>query len=145
MKCPHCDTIDDRVLDTRVQRDGAIRRRRECNKCKGRYTTVELIQINFPYVVKRDGRREAYDKEKLKRGLQMACQKRPIGLFQIENLVNQISKQILDLNEREVASNILGQEVMRGLKNLDDVAYVRFASVYKTFTDVETEQPLLSV
>lgn len=137
MKCPHCGAIDDRVLDTRVLRDGGIRRRRECNACKGRYSTVETVQVQYPYVVKKDGRREAFDKEKLRKGLQLACQKRPIALSQIEALVGKISRKILDLNEKEVSSLVIGHEVMRGLKALDHVAYVRFASVYRAFKDIQ--------
>ena len=136
MKCPQCDHPESRVLDTRVQKEGDIRRRRECLECKFRFTTAETLILNFPMVVKKDGRREPFSKEKLLRGLQAACQKRPISLSQIEQIVSRISRLVLEASEREVPAEFIGQHVVRELRNLDRVAYVRFASVYKTFGDI---------
>lgn len=152
MKCPVCGQDNDRVLDTRIQKEGElIRRRRECLNCKTRFTTVETLMLQFPLVVKKDGRREDFCKDKLLRGLQAACQKRPVSLAQIENIVEQISQWILSRSEKEVSFALIGQKVMSELKKLDDVAYVRFASVYRTFKDVqefvetlEDEEPGLS-
>lgn len=136
MKCPQCDHPESRVLDTRVQKEGDIRRRRECLECKFRFTTAETLILNFPMVVKKDGRREPFSKEKLLRGLQAACQKRPISLSQIEQIVSRISRLVLEASEREVPAEFIGQHVVRELRHLDRVAYVRFASVYKTFGDI---------
>lgn len=137
MKCPYCAHNDDRVLDTRVQKDGSIRRRRECLECKARFTTVETLMLNFPLIIKKDGRREAYSKEKILRGLQAACQKRPVSLTQLEAVVERISAWIINRGENEISSRIIGKKVMAELKQLDDVAYVRFSSVYRTFKDVQ--------
>lgn len=138
MKCPFCGNADDRVLDTRVQKDGEfIRRRRECASCNTRFTTTESITRADLDVVKKDGRREPYQKEKLVAGIRAACQKRPVSLSQIEHLVERIGKWILSDFEKEVPSEIIGQRVMEELKKLDDVAYIRFASVYRTFKDVQ--------
>lgn len=137
MKCPFCAHSEDKVLDTRIQKDGGIRRRRECLSCKSRYTTLETVMLNYPYVIKKDGRREPFNKEKLLHGLQAACQKRPVGLNQIEAVVERIASWIITRGEGEVASRVIGRRVMAELKQLDDVAYVRFASVYKVFKDVQ--------
>lgn len=140
MRCPSCSYDDDRVLDTRIQKDGgAIRRRRECNHCKTRFSTMEILVSDspLPHVVKKDGRREPFNKDKLSSGLQAACQKRPIGLGEIERIVDRIAKLVLSCEEKEVQSHWIGQLVMEELKSLDDVAYVRFASVYRTFKDVQ--------
>lgn len=137
MKCPFCGHSEDKVLDTRVQKDGGIRRRRECLSCKSRYTTSETVMLNYPFVIKKDGRREPYNKEKLLRGLQASCQKRPIALSQLESVVERISAWIVTRGEGEIASKIIGRRIMAELKQLDDVAYVRFASVYKAFKDVQ--------
>ncbi len=137
MKCPYCKHLDDRVLDTRVHKEGeVIKRRRECLKCKSRFTTLETLQLTYPAIVKKDGRREAFSKEKILNGMQMACQKRPVPLAQIDQIVEKISQWILEQNEKEISSNALGQKVTSELKKLDDVAYIRFTSVYKTFKDV---------
>ncbi len=137
MRCPYCKHSDDRVLDTRVHKDGEIiKRRRECLKCKGRFTTQEVLILSYPSVVKKDGRREAFAKEKVLHGIQMACQKRPVPLAQLDQLVERMSAWALEQNEKEISSNSIGQRVTVELKKLDDVAYVRFASVYKTFRDV---------
>ncbi len=138
MKCPFCGNIENRVLDTRVQKQGeVIRRRRECFACKGRFTTVETVQRVFPLVIKKDGRRETFSKEKIFKGVQAACQKRPVSIAQMEQIVDRISVWALEQGEKEISSNNLGHQVMAHLKNLDDVAYVRFASVYRTFTDIQ--------
>lgn len=136
MICPQCNCAEQRVLETRVHRDHEIRRRRECTQCKFRFTTVETILVHYPHVVKKDGRREPFSREKLRRGIQIACKKRPVSMSQIEALVARISKWVENSPEKEMNAHKIGQVVIQGLKDLDDVAYVRFASVYKTFTDV---------
>lgn len=137
MKCPFCGHSEDKVLDTRVQKDGGIRRRRECLSCKSRYSTLETVILTYPYIIKKDGRREPYSKEKLLRGMQAATQKRPVGLNQIEAAVERISAWLMTRGESEINSKLIGRRVMAELKLLDDVAYVRFASVYRTFKDVQ--------
>ena len=137
MKCPFCGHADDRVLDTRVQKDGSIRRRRECLECKARFSTVETIMLAFPFIIKKDGRREPFSKEKILKGLQAACQKRPVSLAQIDAVVERISAWVINRGENEISSRLIGKKVMAELKQLDDVAYVRFASVYRTFKDVQ--------
>jgi transcriptional repressor NrdR len=138
MKCPLCNLDDDRVLDTRIQKEGAvIRRRRECLRCKTRFTTVETLILQYPYIIKKDGRREPFSKEKLLKGIQAACQKRPVSMAQMETTVEFVSSWVLNLVEKEVSAQLIGQKIMQELKKLDDVAYVRFASVYRTFKDVQ--------
>lgn len=138
MKCPSCGLSEDRVLDTREQKDGqSIRRRRECLHCKSRFTTLETTTLTFPFVIKKDGRREPYSREKILKGIQAACQKRPIGLNQLESFVDRISQWILSVPDQEVSSGLIGAKVMQELRPLDDVAYVRFASVYRTFQDIQ--------
>lgn len=136
MHCPHCKHHDSRVLDTRIQKDGEIRRRRECLECKGRFTTVEQILFSYPMVIKKDGRREAFSLDKVKKGVQYACLKRPISLAQIEHIVDSVSRYAKETTKKEINAKDLGQIVMQELKKLDDVAYIRFASVYRTFKDV---------
>lgn len=137
MKCPYCGHSDDRVLDTRVQKDGGIRRRRECLECKARFSTLETVMVNLPFIIKKDGRREPFSREKILKGLQAACQKRPVSLPQIEAVADRLSVWIVNRGESEISSRLLGRKVMAELKNLDDVAYIRFASVYRTFKDVQ--------
>lgn len=137
MKCPFCGHADDRVLDTRVQKDGSIRRRRECLECKARFSTVETIQLAFPYIIKKDGRREPFSKEKIFKGLQASCSKRPVSLAQLEAVVERIAAWIVNRGENEISSRLIGKKVMAELKQLDDVAYIRFASVYRNFKDVQ--------
>lgn len=138
MKCPYCGHNEDRVLDTREQKEGeVIRRRRECIQCKSRFSTVETLNLIFPLVVKKDGRREPFSKEKISRGLQAATQKRPVSLAQIDAIVDRIATWIVNRGEKEVSARLIGQKLMRELRLLDDVAYVRFASVYRTFQDVQ--------
>ncbi len=138
MKCPYCGHNEDRVLDTREHKEGEqIRRRRECISCKSRFSTVESLNLNYPMIVKKDGRREPFSKEKILKGLMAACQKRPISQTQLENVIDRISTWILGRGEKEISSRLIGQKVMMELRLLDDVAYVRFASVYRTFKDVQ--------
>ena len=137
MKCPHCQSIDTKVLDTRSQKNGeSTRRRRECENCGARFTTIETIVINLPMVVKKDGRREPYSPEKLLGGIKAACQKRPISSSRIEQMVESVTAWVIEHSDKEVTTDMIGHKVMDELKRIDEVAYVRFASVYKTFKDV---------
>jgi transcriptional repressor NrdR len=136
MKCPQCGHLEHRVLETRVHREEEIRRRRECLKCRLRFSTMETPLTSYPHVIKKDGRREPFSKEKLRRGIQIACKKRPVSVGEIENLVNLLSRWVQSSPDKEMAAHKIGQAVIKELKTLDDVAYVRFASVYKTFRDV---------
>ncbi len=135
MKCPFCLEGETRVLDSRESED-ATRRRRECEKCSKRFTTYEKVEIE-QMVVKKDGRREAFDTEKLKHGIVMACQKRPVSTDQIEKLVGEIEREIKASGENEIPSTLIGKKVMEKLQQLDKVAYIRFASVYHEFQDVK--------
>ena len=137
MICPHCKSQDNRVLETRSQREGEVRRRRECSDCRQRFTTIESWLIKMPYVVKRTGAKEPFRQDKLRKGLQLACLKRPVSLPQIEHIVSRITQYISSRNEKEMSSLVIGEQVMKELKQLDHVAYVRFASVYRTFEDVQ--------
>lgn len=137
MKCPHCGHSEARVLETRVQKVGDIKRRRECSQCRGRFSTLEVVLCQLPHVVKRDGVSEPFNKEKLKNGIQLACLKRPVSLAQIEEISERIAQVVQDKNEKAISSVDIGTLVMKELKNVDDVAYVRFASVYRTFQDVQ--------
>jgi transcriptional repressor NrdR len=136
MRCPKCGCQDDKVIDSRASREGAtIRRRRECISCGHRFTTYEEVEHTGLVVLKRDGRREEFSKDKLLSGLKKACQKRPISLKVIEDLVERMVNEITDKYEREVPAEVIGQMVMEGLRATDDVAYVRFASVYRRFQE----------
>lgn len=138
MKCPFCDDLEDKVVDSRLAREGqVIRRRRECLSCKRRYTTYERIEETQPVVVKKDGRREPYDRQKIVAGLKKACEKRPIRTHDIEAVTDKIEKRIQERGETEVSSRVIGEEIMRELRDLDQVAYVRFASVYRDFKDID--------
>src|SRR5512132_1145902 len=137
MRCPYCSHLEDRVVDSREAQDGqATRRRRECLGCQRRFTTYERIEDVLPQVVKKDGRREAFDREKIVEGVATACQKRPVSAEQIEALVAGIERQVQELGEREIRTSVIGEAVMQRLRKLDEVAYVRFASVYRAFRDV---------
>lgn len=137
MRCPKCSHQRDRVIDSRMAREGAvIRRRRVCLQCRHRFTTYEEIVKTSLRVIKRDGRHEELDRGKLMRGLQRACQKRPIGAEQIENAVDAILGELDGEYDREVPSTVIGEKVMERLEKLDEVAYIRFASVYRRFKDV---------
>jgi transcriptional repressor NrdR len=136
MRCPKCGRQDDKVIDSRASREGAtIRRRRECLGCGYRFTTYEEVERGGLLVLKRDGRREEFSKDKLLSGLKKACQKRPISPKVIEDLVEKIVNELTDKYEREVPGEVIGKMVMEGLRGIDDVAYVRFASVYRRFQE----------
>lgn len=137
MKCPFCGFLEDKVVDSREAKDGdSIRRRRECLECGRRFTSYERID-EIPYmVVKKDGRREIFDRGKVMSGLLRACEKRPISSTQLESIVNEVEKAVQDSTDRELSTNDLGKIIMKRLKGLDKVAYVRFASVYLEFEDV---------
>jgi transcriptional repressor NrdR len=136
MRCPKCGCQDDKVIDSRASREGAtIRRRRECLACGYRFTTYEEVERAGLLVLKRDGRREEFSKEKLMSGLKKACQKRPISPKTIEDVVERIVNEVTDKYEREVPAEVIGKLVMEGLRQMDDVAYVRFASVYRRFQE----------
>ncbi len=136
MKCPYCGYPETNVIDSRESSDGlSVRRRRECPKCKRRFTTYERIETNV-IVIKKDGRREAFDRQKLFNGVQKACEKRPIPMEDIEKLVNDV-EMTLRARGQEVSSREIGNIVMKKLKKLDKIAYIRFASVYKEFADID--------
>lgn len=138
MKCPTCGEADTRVIDSRALRDGSeIRRRRQCDGCNARFTTYERAEGTFPLVVKKDGRREPWSREKLLHGLAKACEKRPVPIEVIERVVDEIGRAVTGLGEAEIRSERIGEEVMRRLRKLDEVAYVRFASVYRSFKDID--------
>ena len=148
MKCPYCSVDNDRVIDTRPSEDGsAIRRRRECAKCLRRYTTYERYEPTTLKVVKKDGVREPFERDKIRRGLEKACWKRPVSDEQIATIVNAVEHEVTDRFDVEVDSHILGEMVMEHLRKLDQVAFVRFASVYRQFKDVrdfvDELQPIL--
>ncbi len=137
MRCPFCQHIDDRVIDSRQSKEGEmIRRRRECTHCQRRFTTYERIEETLPLVIKKDGRREAFDRAKILSGLHKACEKRPIGVEILEKLVDRVEQRLEEGGEREVPSREIGEQIMEELQKLDEVAYVRFASVYRSFKDV---------
>ena len=138
MKCPFCDELEDKVVDSRMAKEGeVIRRRRECLGCKRRYTTYERVDEVLPVVVKKDGRRESFDRTKILAGLKKACEKRPISTATIEAVTDRIEKRIQEMGETEIESRIVGEELMKELHQLDQVAYVRFASVYREFKDID--------
>ncbi len=137
MKCPFCSHGDNRVIDSRLHKDSsAIRRRRECLACGKRFTTHEFVEEILPMVIKKDGRRESFDRNKLITGVKKACEKRPIGIEAIDSCIDNVEKACQDYPAREVPSTVIGQKVMDELRKLDAVAYVRFASVYRDFRDV---------
>lgn len=137
MKCPYCRSKNDKVIDSRSSKEGAaVRRRRECLQCKKRFTTYEYVETVPLMVIKKDGRREHFDRQKIISGLLKACEKRPISIDKIENLTSSIERGIMKKFDREVGSKEIGELVMQTLANLDEVAYVRFASVYRQFKDV---------
>ena len=138
MKCPFCDELEDKVVDSRMAKEGeVIRRRRECLGCKRRYTTYERVEEILPVVVKKDGRRESFDRNKILVGLKKACEKRPISIGTIEAVTDRIEKRVQEMGETEIESRVVGEEVMKELHQLDQVAYVRFASVYREFKDID--------
>lgn len=144
MKCLFCGFADTKVIDSRTNDDiTSIRRRRECPNCGKRFTTFEVYETIPVMVVKKDGSREPFDREKLRKGMVKACEKRPVTMLQIEEVVNDIEKDIYNSLAQEVTSLKIGEEVMKNLKKLDEVAYIRFASVYKQFTDIDNFIELL--
>ncbi|MGQ9498886.1 MAG: transcriptional regulator NrdR [Dissulfurimicrobium sp.] len=137
MKCPFCSASDSKVIDSRLGRDGrSVRRRRECISCSRRFTTYERVEEFQFMVVKKDGRREPFDRKKVIDGMLKACEKRPISMDQVEAFVSELESDMQESGEREVPSSLIGERVMAQLKDWDDVAYVRFASVYKQFKDL---------
>src|SRR5512140_1062619 len=137
MRCPSCKDPENKVIDSRESHEGAvIRRRRECLACKRRFTTYERVEELMPLIVKKDGRREGFDRDKLLAGLKKACEKRAVGVDELEALVDEVEKKLQELGEKEVNSSVVGEAVMERLQRLDEVAYVRFASVYRSFRDV---------
>jgi transcriptional repressor NrdR len=138
VKCPFCDELEDKVVDSRMAKEGeVIRRRRECMGCRRRYTTYERVEEILPVVVKKDGRRESFDRAKILSGIKKACEKRPISTATIEDAADRIEKRIQEMGESEIKSRVVGEEVMKELHQLDQVAYVRFASVYREFKDID--------
>ena len=138
MKCIYCNCTESRVVDSRPTEDGAIRRRRECEGCQRRFTTYEKIEMLPMFIIKKDKRREPFDSAKVRSGILKACEKRPVPIEQIEKLVNHVETTICRQMEQEVTSEQIGLLIMEGLKSLDEVAYIRFASVYRQFKDVQS-------
>jgi transcriptional repressor NrdR len=137
MKCPFCGEIDNKVIDSRLSKDGnVIRRRRECIVCSRRFTTYEHIEEIPVMIIKKDGRREVFSREKVRSGIQKACQKRNISMNDIEEFLDDLERDLREIGEKEIPSHKIGEKVMGKLHALDDVAYVRFASVYREFKDV---------
>jgi transcriptional repressor NrdR len=138
MKCPFCTHSESKVVDSRnsVGHD-VIRRRRECEGCTRRFTTYERVEEVLPMIVKKDGRREVFDRQKILSGLRRATEKRPIGVPELDSCVDAIERELMDLSEKEVASHVVGEKVMARLRSLDAIAYLRFASVYRSFSDID--------
>lgn len=138
MKCPFCQNDDTRVIDSRLTDDGdAVRRRRECEACEERFSTLEEANLKLPYIVKSSGEREHYDEQKLARGLERALEKRPVESNQISQILHRIKRKLLTSGEREIPARDIGELIMTELRDVDQVAYVRFASVYRSFQDVD--------
>jgi transcriptional repressor NrdR len=137
MKCPFCGNSDSKVVDSRPDKGGSgIRRRRECEECSKRFTTHERIEEMLPLVLKKDGRREPFDRMKIISGIKKACEKRPISIEEIERMVDRLETRLQESSEKEISTTIIGEWVMKELHDLDEVAYVRFASVYRSFRDI---------
>jgi transcriptional repressor NrdR len=137
MKCPACSNLENKVIDSRLNKEGnSTRRRRECLSCQERFTTYERIEKTLPYVIKKDGRREEFNREKILSGVKKACQKRPVSIQEMELLVDRVEQYCQELGEKEISAVVAGEKVVKELYHLDDVAYVRFASVYRSFKDV---------
>ena len=137
MKCPVCSNLENKVIDSRLNKEGnSTRRRRECLSCNERFTTYERIEKTLPYVIKKDGRREEFNRDKILSGIKKACQKRPVSIQQMEMLVDRVEQYCQDLGEKEISAMQAGEKVVKELYSIDDVAYVRFASVYRSFKDV---------
>ncbi|MEE8185995.1 MAG: transcriptional regulator NrdR [Thermodesulfobacteriota bacterium] len=137
MKCPFCGHLEDKVIDSRLSQHGDVtRRRRECLKCDKRFTTYERVEETMPLVIKKDGSRQQFDRTRVFNGMLKACEKRPVGVDSIEEVVDRLERKFIDGGEREIYSSVIGEAVMEELKKLDEVAYVRFASVYREFRDI---------
>jgi transcriptional repressor NrdR len=137
MRCPYCTSLENKVVDSRMGKEGeSIRRRRECLACEGRFTTYERVEEVLPSVIKKDGRREPFDRLKILNGLKKACEKRPVGVEVLEQTVSDIEKSLQDKGLKEIPGAVIGEEVMDRLRHIDEVAYVRFASVYRSFKDI---------
>ena len=137
MKCPGCSGMENKVIDSRLNKEGdVIRRRRECLSCTDRFTTYEKLERSLPLLIKKDGRREEFDREKIISGVRKACQKRPVSTKDIEDLVDRVEQHFQESGEKEISAVKVGEKVIQEIYNLDDVAYVRFASVYRSFKDV---------
>ncbi|MDO8446854.1 MAG: transcriptional regulator NrdR [Deltaproteobacteria bacterium] len=137
MKCPFCGSLENKVIDSRLSKDGAvIRRRRDCDECGRRFTTYERIEEILPMVIKKDGRRELFDRAKVLAGLQRACEKRPVSVDELEKIVDKLEQGFQESSDREIPTSIIGEKIMKELHELDEVAYVRFASVYRQFKDI---------
>ncbi|MBL7684949.1 MAG: transcriptional repressor NrdR [Deltaproteobacteria bacterium] len=137
MKCPFCSYQDSKVIDSRLSKEGdIIRRRRECDECQKRFTTYERVEETLPLIVKKDGRREAFDRVKMIGGVTKACEKRPVSIDLINKMADRIESELMERSEKEVPASVIGEKIMEELKKLDDVAYVRFASVYRSFKDI---------
>jgi len=137
MKCPFCSDFDNKVIDSRLSKDGNItRRRRECLGCHRRFTTYERVEDVLPSVIKKDGRREPFDRAKILTGIKKACEKRPVSINVIESVVDEIEREFQESSEKEIKGSDIGERIMKALHELDAVAYVRFASVYREFKDV---------
>ena len=139
MRCPYCGAIDSKVIDSRPTEDGEkIRRRRECLSCKKRFTTYEIVETVPLMVIKKDGSRQSFDRSKVLRGIQRSCEKRPVPVAEMERMTTEIEQELQNNLEREISTELVGEMVMDKLKKADEVAYVRFASVYRQFKDINT-------
>jgi transcriptional repressor NrdR len=145
MKCPFCGHLDNKVIDSRLSQGGEVtRRRRECDNCTRRYTTYERVEEVLPLVVKKDGRRETFDRMKVIGGLRRACEKRPVSSETLDRIVDKIERELVDSGEKEVSASVIGERCMEALRDTDPVAYVRFASVYRSFKDIHEFMNALS-
>ena len=145
MKCPFCGQLENKVIDSRLSQGGEVtRRRRECDACARRYTTYERVEEVLPLVVKKDGRREPFERLKVIGGLRRACEKRPVSSETLERIVDRIERELVDSGEKEVQSSLVGERCMEALRDTDPVAYVRFASVYRSFKDIHEFMGALS-
>lgn len=145
MKCPFCGCVDNKVIDSRLsQGDEVTRRRRECESCSRRFTTYERIELVMPMVVKKDGRREGFDRMKVVAGLRRACEKLPVATVELDRLVDRVERDLVESNDKEIDAARIGEAVMASLRELNQVAYVRFASVYRSFRDIQEFQAELS-
>ena len=141
MHCPFCNEVDTKVIDSRLVADGTqVRRRRECQSCRERFTTFEAAELLMPRIIKQDGSREPFDEQKLRSGFLRALEKRPVSMEDIESAISSVKHSIQAMGERELRSLVIGEQVMECLRNLDQVAYVRFASVYRSFQDISEFQ-----